>query len=1097
MSNNKIRLYFNGEEKEPYKLVINPNSYFDINNNEFTLKSNYYYDFEGKPSTSLPARITFNNLKDIDVIKLDFNKKYNSDLLIPANVLPLLNYCQFLYRENGSDSTTTITLDITHDITDVILHRVTNVMTINFTNLLEHNGVTSVGESSWLQIVFNRVVSSTETEPYNYGLISFSIERLSSYIELDDSYLYNYSFIRTINSNNELPNYGLFTSDGSISLLDKDKYVQERIATNTIVNNVITEIVFNGKQIARLVGYNLNYPYNNKAYTFNFLDILDVFENISCENLAFYDGEPNHEITAYELYSKLIDETKQRFECYFEPLSTIEQSYLQNIFFYDAFIKCSNLKEMWQQFLTATMCSMFINENGLIELNAYNKANTNQVYEIGIDKQQQNVELNLVSKNALSKVSSEYYTYIDKYEQVLKSTISFYNTETSSFLSWVSQAINWDYENNGNYKNDDLNFEIADYIYYSRGGDERESFIIETEINVDNTFLGGLNNFVYTNDWFKYNQMTDSPTTLYSSSGTFNIAFCNNKQDYDNVQSGYVNILNTNEIGDNKRKIKIYYTFHRIDRTQSLVPETWQNTLNLDFTSQSIGVQTKTFGETKPYMNSLSLSSSTLITSNAKYKNINLIDYLLENTQFLYRNGRKTLKFTTNNFEFSNTSLNSNISGKKGEILKVGDLIKLIGVSDETFKITKISPSFEGQLNIDIDAIEYVEEKTFKETLGSPIIAINNKTISWSAIENANYYKLYVNSVQVGTTENTNFSISQYIDETNTNPYEFYVIASSNNTEQYEQSQPSNIITYNAAYTITVNIARGTWSGPSTIANGGSSTLTLAADQGYSLPDTITVNNASYTYDKSTGIVVLSNPTNNVIVTVICPEQPSGYMVSLNYFNDDGDWTTYYSLDNGSTWTAISGPGNLSNAATQIKFKAVCPYGGSPVYCNITSPTLGLNFSQSGMSAGSWETSNYVLSSNVGDIEIDEQAFSPVVTGYTLTLNHNVGLYFGGDDGSIKIKIGSAPSSEDDYDYLATGSGGQGTLYGDDKEWSTDVVINNVSTVYLWKDGIAGNVYYTVNNGSNTYFDNDGYTNAVAVTLSENTTLYFQVEIED
>lgn len=1081
MSNNKIRLYFNGEEKEPYKLVTNPNSYFDINNNEFTLKSNYYYDFEGKPSTSLPGRITFNNLKDIDVIKLDFNKKYNSDLLIPANVLPLLNYCQFLYRADGSDSTTTITLDITHDITDVILHRVTNVMTINFTNLLEHNGVTSVGESSWFQIVFNRVVSSTETEPYNYGLISFSIERLSSYIELDDSYLYNYLFIRTINSNNELPNYGLFTSDGSISLLDKDKYVQERIATNTIVNNVITEIVFNGKQIARLTGYNLNYPYNNKAYTFNFLDILDVFENISCENLAFYDGEPNHEITAYELYGKLIDETKQRFECYFEPLSTVEQSYLQNIVFYDAFIKCSNLKEMWQQFLTATMCSMFINENGLIELNAYNKANTNQVYEIGIDKQQQNVELNLVSKNALSKVSSDYYTYIDKYEQVLKSTISFYNTETSSFLSWVSQAKNWDYENNGNYKNDDLNFEIADYIYNSQGGDE-ESFIIETEINVNNTFLGGTNNFVYTNDWFKYNQMTDSPTTLYSSSGTFNIAFCNNKQDYDNVQSGYVNILNTNEIGDNKRKIKIYYTFHRIDRTQSLVPETWQNTLNLDFTSQSIGVQTKTFGETKPYMNSLSLSSSTLITSNAKYKNIDLIDYLLENTQFLYRNGRKTLKFTTNNFEFSNTSLNSNISGKKGEILKVGDLIKLIGVSDETFKITKISPSFEGQLNIDIDAIEYVQEKTFKETLGTPIIAIDNKTISWSAIENADYYKLYVNSVQVGTTENTNFSISQYIDETNTNPYEFYVIASSNNTEQYEQSQPSNIITYNAAYTITVNIARGTWSGSSTIANGGSSTLTLTADQGYSLPDTITVNNASYTYDKSTGIVVLSNPTNNVIVTVICPEQPSGYSVSCSYYDNTTPNRYQYSTDNGFTWTDITAIGSLGTF-TQIKFRIVDDITSGTGAILSTKLGMNLDLQNAGRPGTPVESQNYTLTETIDDIRCYETTPSQ---GYTLTVQYG-GTDSGETNATLWFKMNSAPTSDNDRD---VGAGSAGLVNAEGYLIQSPQMFSNVTKVYYWKNRGDWS-YIKVNNVDDTSLYNHptGYANAIELTLTGNTTI--------
>ena len=45
-------------------------------------------------------------------------------------------------------------------------------------------------------------------------------------------------------------------------------------------------------------------------------------------------------------------------------------------------------------------------------------------------------------------------------------------------------------------------------------------------------------------------------------------------------------------------------------------------------------------------------------------------------------------------------------------------------------------------------------------------------------------------------------------------------------------------------------------------------TLTFSAKEGYSLPESITVTGASYTWNSSTGVVTLSNPTDNVVVTV-------------------------------------------------------------------------------------------------------------------------------------------------------------------------------------------------------------------------------------
>lgn len=71
--------------------------------------------------------------------------------------------------------------------------------------------------------------------------------------------------------------------------------------------------------------------------------------------------------------------------------------------------------------------------------------------------------------------------------------------------------------------------------------------------------------------------------------------------------------------------------------------------------------------------------------------------------------------------------------------------------------------------------------------------------------------------------------------------------------------------------TITSNITNGSASGDSTIWTEETASVTIAANSGYSLPETITVVGASYTYDSTTGVVALSDATGNVIITATCP----------------------------------------------------------------------------------------------------------------------------------------------------------------------------------------------------------------------------------
>ena len=78
-------------------------------------------------------------------------------------------------------------------------------------------------------------------------------------------------------------------------------------------------------------------------------------------------------------------------------------------------------------------------------------------------------------------------------------------------------------------------------------------------------------------------------------------------------------------------------------------------------------------------------------------------------------------------------------------------------------------------------------------------------------------------------------------------------------------------------YAINTTLSNCSASGATTINGGGSATVTITASSGYELPDTISVSGASYTWDKTTGNIVLSNPTSDVYITVMAEEPKTNF----------------------------------------------------------------------------------------------------------------------------------------------------------------------------------------------------------------------------
>ena len=128
-----------------------------------------------------------------------------------------------------------------------------------------------------------------------------------------------------------------------------------------------------------------------------------------------------------------------------------------------------------------------------------------------------------------------------------------------------------------------------------------------------------------------------------------------------------------------------------------------------------------------------------------------------------------------------------------------------------------------------------------------------------------------------------------------------------------------------------------------------------------------------YAIAKATGYVD-SEKSNEVSYTVA-----SGYSVSCSSYANkvDNALRTYYSTNNGSTWTEFDSTGVLTSQATQIKFRMTYPSGeaGAP---HITPPTissvkLGMNISHHLSYSGIDITSdNYTLTQNIDDIQYIE-----------------------------------------------------------------------------------------------------------------------------
>ncbi len=155
-------------------------------------------------------------------------------------------------------------------------------------------------------------------------------------------------------------------------------------------------------------------------------------------------------------------------------------------------------------------------------------------------------------------------------------------------------------------------------------------------------------------------------------------------------------------------------------------------------------------------------------------------------------------------------------------------------------------------------------------------------------------------------------------------------------TEFYEAlAKITDVIEQVMTYFISTNLTgvTGVSSNPTTIFNDGTVELTFTANTGYTLPDTIEVAGAAYSWNKNTGQLVLSNPAGDVTVSIVAEKilysiatnltgvtgvssNPTtttvGVSASLSFIADDGYELPDEVTVTGATYTWDSNSGLLS-----------------------------------------------------------------------------------------------------------------------------------------------------------------------------------------
>ena len=166
----------------------------------------------------------------------------------------------------------------------------------------------------------------------------------------------------------------------------------------------------------------------------------------------------------------------------------------------------------------------------------------------------------------------------------------------------------------------------------------------------------------------------------------------------------------------------------------------------------------------------------------------------------------------------------------------------------------------------------------------------------------------------------------------------------------------ASISTGTSAFEVSINITNGSYIGSNIIGDNDVSIIMVEADSGYNLPSTISVSGATSYYDKDKGGIILSNPTGNVSITIIC-EEIIQWTFGVSGLTNSTPALTRTDDAVGKNWTKNSSTGIItSDFDNYFNFERVVHSGSTFVripkmYFKRTADTIQLsNYAQTGFS---------------------------------------------------------------------------------------------------------------------------------------------------
>ena len=164
-----------------------------------------------------------------------------------------------------------------------------------------------------------------------------------------------------------------------------------------------------------------------------------------------------------------------------------------------------------------------------------------------------------------------------------------------------------------------------------------------------------------------------------------------------------------------------------------------------------------------------------------------------------------------------------------------------------------------------------VPQSTSRPTLHAPTISLSGTTLHiTNPASNGSYvntYQIYADGAYLTAVTSTSVNLANYSIEEGTHSITVKCAATN-----FNDSPASNAVTYKVLYTYTITTALShviaDSTNPKTIKENASVSLIFTAASGYKLPETVTVTGCTYTWEPSTGVLGISNPTSNVAISI-------------------------------------------------------------------------------------------------------------------------------------------------------------------------------------------------------------------------------------